>query len=133
MCLVLEPSPTREIERYRERRFYLYEEAPGFRPGPRVQTRAQALGDRFVLFIVKFPSQPSIRDTRSRPHELRVILYSSIFQKLRHTTTVRPARAVRGGGATTGLAQPRHASAVHQCDAPECVSSYAYSHITLGL
>ena len=32
----------------------MYEEAPGFRPGPRVMTRAQARGDRVVLSIVDF-------------------------------------------------------------------------------
>ena len=42
----------------------MYEEAPGFRPGPRVMTRAQARGDRVVLSITDFtlaascPRQP---------------------------------------------------------------------------
>ena len=35
----------------------MYEEAPGFRPGPRVMTRAQARGDRVVLSIVNVPPQ----------------------------------------------------------------------------
>ena len=33
------------IERQKERRFRVYEEAAGFRSGPRVMTRAQARGD----------------------------------------------------------------------------------------
>ena len=41
--------------RVRERRFRVCEEAPGFRPGPRVMTCAQARGDRDVLSIVDFP------------------------------------------------------------------------------
>ena len=41
--------------REKERRFRVYEEAPGFRPGPRVMTRAQARWDRVVLSIVHFP------------------------------------------------------------------------------
>ena len=36
-------TPYKAIQ-YRERRFRVYEEAPGFRPGPRVMTRAQARG-----------------------------------------------------------------------------------------
>jgi len=41
--------------RQRESRFRVYEEAPSFRPGPRVMTRAQARGDRVVLSIAFFP------------------------------------------------------------------------------
>jgi hypothetical protein len=40
-----------------ERRFRVYEEAPGFRPGPRVMTRAL----RVVLSIVEFPSLVTFR------------------------------------------------------------------------
>jgi len=43
----------------------VYEEEPGFRPGPRVMTRAQARGDRAVLSIVDVSSQPPVRDNYS--------------------------------------------------------------------
>ena len=35
--------------------FCVYEEAPGFRPGPPIMTRAQVRGDRVVLHIVNVP------------------------------------------------------------------------------
>jgi len=43
----------------------MYEEAPGFRRGPRVMTRAQVRRDRVVLSVVDFPSQPNVRDNHS--------------------------------------------------------------------
>jgi len=64
---VLNPG---QSERERERRFRVYEEAPGFRPGPRVMTRVQARGDWVVLSIVYSPlatfcpRQPLVRAQR---------------------------------------------------------------------
>jgi hypothetical protein len=77
----------------------VYDDASGFRPGPRVMARAQTRGDRVVLFVIDLFLAPSERamGNRLRPSLELSLIVEVPLRVLVHTADILENHGGRRG------------------------------------